>query len=108
MRMLGRFAKYVFGMVLLGSLSVVSFVTSVTCAVLVYEPIVRGNFVLALMVGSGFLLALPLTLYFVNRMFVITERTVIGGVIIKATKLSVYFIVALCFYTFEQVVRKIN
>lgn len=108
MRMLGRFLKYVFGMVLLGSLSVVSFVTSVTCAVLVYEPIVRGNFVLALMVGSGFLLALPLTLYFVYRMLVITERTVIGSVIIKAIKLSVYIIVALCFYTFEQVVRKLN
>lgn len=108
MRMLGRFLKYVFGMVLLGSLSVVSFVTSVTCAVLVYEPIVRGNFVLALMVASGFLLALPLTLYFVYRMLVITNRTVIGGVIIKAIKLSAYFIVALSAYTFEQVVRKFN
>lgn len=108
MRMLGRFLKYVFGMVLLGSLSVVSFVTSVTCAVLVYEPIVRGNFVLALMVASGLFIGLPLTLYFVNRMFVITERTVIGGVIIKAIKLSFYFIVALSAYTFEQVVRKLN
>lgn len=108
MRRLGRFLKYVFGMVLLGSLSIVSFVTGVTCAVLVYEPIVRGNFVLALMVASGFLLALPLTLYFVNRMFVITERTVIGGAIIKAIKLSVYFIVALSAYAFEQVVRKLN
>ena len=108
MRMLGRFAKYIFGMVLLGSLSVVSFVTGVTCAILVYEPIVRGNFVLALIVASGFFIGLPLTLYFVYRMYVITDRTVIGGAIIKAIKLSVYFILALCFYTFEQVVRKLN
>lgn len=108
MRRLGRFLKYVFGMVLLGSLSIVSFVTGVTCAVLVYEPIVRGNFVLALIVASGFLLALPLTLYFINRMFVITNRTVLGGVIIKAIKLSAYFIVALSAYAFEQVVRKLN
>ena len=108
MRMLGRFLKYVFGMVLLGSLSIVSFVTGVTCAVLVYEPIVRGNFVLALMVASGFFIALPLTLYFGYRMYVITDRTVIGGAIIKIIRLSVYFIVALSAYAFEQVVRKIN
>lgn len=108
MRMLGRFLKYVFGMVLLGSLTIVSFVTGVTCAVLVYEPIVRGNFVLALMVASGFLLALPLTLYFGYRMCVITDRTVIGGAIIKIIRLSFYFIVALSAYAFEQVVRKLN
>lgn len=108
MRMLGRFLKYVFGMVLLGSLTIVSFVTGVTCAVLVYEPIVRGNFVLALMVASGFFIALPLTLYFGYRMYVITNRTVIGGVIIKTIKLSFYFIVALSAYAFEKVVRKLN
>lgn len=108
MRMLGRFAKYIFGMVLLGSLAIISFVTGVTCAVLVYEPIVRGNFGLAIVVASGFFTAMPLTLYFTYRMYVITNRTVIGGVIIKMIRLSVYFIVALCFYSVEQVVRKLN